>query len=69
MVTKQYHFYLNPGKIFDDFLIKQLSKEKNLSGLVKSLLWVYYKEVDPYDGSGAKHIQLNEAIENAIKEM
>ena len=48
MVTKQYHFYLNPGKITDDFIINELKEEKNLSRLVKGLLYVYYKEIKPY---------------------
>lgn len=45
---RQYHFYLNPGKITDDFLIKELKEEKNLSGLVKALLWNYYKDIKPF---------------------
>ena len=59
MVTKQYHFYLNPGKITDDYIIQQLKDEDNLSRLVKGLLYVYYKEIKPY---GEKTI--NEAINN-----
>ena len=36
--TRQYHFYLNPDKISDSYIIDQLKTEKNLSGLVKGLL-------------------------------
>ena len=46
--TKQYHFYLNPDKISDSYIIDQLKTEKNLSGLVKGLLYSYYKYSNPY---------------------
>ena len=41
-------FYLNDDNITDDFIIKELKTEKNVSGLVKSLLWDYYKYSKPY---------------------
>ena len=46
--TRQYHFYLNPDKISDSYIIDQLKTEKNLSGLVKGLLYSYYKYSNPY---------------------
>ena len=42
-MQKQFHFYLNDEKITDSFLIRELAKENNLSGLVKGLLYDYYK--------------------------
>lgn len=47
MIT-QHNFYLNDEKITDDFIIKELRKEKNKSALIKSLLWNYYKELAPF---------------------
>ena len=44
----QLHFYLNDDKITDDFIIQEIKKESNLSNLIKSLLYVYYKELKPY---------------------
>ena len=44
----QMNFYLNDDNIIDAFIILELKKERNISGLVKSLLWTYYKEVKPY---------------------
>ena len=41
-------FYLNDDKIADDFIIQELKKEKNISALVKGLLFNYYKELKPY---------------------
>lgn len=41
-------FYLNDDKIADDFIIQQLRKEKNISSLVRGLLYTYYKELKPY---------------------
>ena len=46
--SRQYHFYLNPDKVSDAYLIEQLKTEKNLSGLVKELLYSYYKYSNPY---------------------
>ena len=46
--TRQYHFYLNPDKVSDSYIIEQLKNEKNLSGLVKGLLYSYYKYSNPY---------------------
>ena len=46
--SKQYHFYLNPDKVSDAYIIEQLKTEKNLSGLVKGLLYSYYKYSNPY---------------------
>lgn len=41
-------FYLNDDKIVDNFIIQELRKEKNISALVKGLLFNYYKELKPY---------------------
>ena len=46
--SRQYHFYLNPDRVSDAYLIEQLKNEKNLSGLVKGLLYSYYKYSNPY---------------------
>ena len=64
MTTRQYHFYLNPGKITDDFIINELKEEKNLSRLVKGLLYVYYKEIKPY---GERKI--DESLKEKINEV
>lgn len=42
-------FYLNDDKISDDFIIENLKKEKNISGLIKGLLYHYYKEIKPIE--------------------
>ena len=44
----QLNFYLNDDNITDDFIIQNLKKERNISGLVKSLLWDYYKTMKPF---------------------
>lgn len=48
VTSKQYHFYLSPAKVTDSYIIEQLKTEKNLSGLVKGLLYSYYKYSNPY---------------------
>ena len=65
-ITRQYHFYLNPGKITDDFLIKELKEEKNLSGLVKGLLWVYYKEVKPFGDKTIESVLTKQTNESEV---
>ena len=46
--SRQFHFYLNPDRVSDAYIIEQLKTEKNLSGLVKGLLYSYYKYANPY---------------------
>ena len=41
-------FYLNDEKIADDFIIRELKQESNISALVRGLLYNYYKELKPY---------------------
>lgn len=57
ILSKQFHFYLNPDKIKDAYLLDQIKKEKNLSGLVKNLLYNYYKYSNPFAAKlkDAKH--------------
>ena len=61
ITSKQYHFYLNPDKVSDAYIIEQLKTEKNLSGLVKGLLYSYYKYSNPY---AAKLENANEESED-----
>ena len=64
--TKQYHFYLNPDKISDAYLIEQLKTEKNLSGLVKGLLYSYYKYSNPYAAKLENANEEREVMNNGI---
>ena len=64
--TKQYHFYLNPDKISDAYLIEQLKTEKNLSGLVKGLLYSYYKYSNPYAAKLENANEEREVLNNGI---
>ena len=64
--TRQYHFYLNPDKISDAYLIEQLKTEKNLSGLVKGLLYSYYKYSNPYAAKLENANEESEVINNGI---
>ena len=64
--TRQYHFYLNPDKISDAYLIEQLKTEKNLSGLVKGLLYSYYKYANPYAANLENANKESEVINNGI---
>lgn len=64
--TKQYHFYLNPDKISDAYLIEQLKTEKNLSGLVKGLLYSYYKYANPYAAKLENANEEREVMNNGI---
>lgn len=64
--TKQYHFYLNPDKISDAYLIEQLKTEKNLSGLVKGLLYSYYKYSNPYAAKLENANKEREVMNNGI---
>ena len=58
-MIRQLNFYLNDDKITDDFIIQELKKEKNRSGLIKALLWNYYKELAPFAKTKE---QLNEQL-------
>lgn len=64
--TRQYHFYLNPDKISDAYLIEQLKTEKNLSGLVKGLLYSYYKYSNPYAAKLENANEEREVMNNGI---
>lgn len=64
--TRQYHFYLNPDKISDAYLIEQLKTEKNLSGLVKGLLYSYYKYANPYAAKLENANEESEVMNNGI---
>lgn len=64
--TRQYHFYLNPDKISDAYLIEQLKTEKNLSGLVKGLLYAYYKYSNPYAAKLENANEEREVMNNGI---
>ena len=64
--TRQYHFYLNPDKISDAYLIDQLNTEKNLSGLVKGLLYSYYKYSNPYAAKLENANEEREVMNNGI---
>ena len=64
--TRQYHFYLNPDKISDAYLIEQLKTEKNLSGLVKGLLYSYYKYSNPYAAKLENANEEREVLNNGI---
>jgi hypothetical protein len=48
MAAIQYHFYLNDDKISDNFIIEKLNQERNVSGLIKGLLFSFYKDNEPY---------------------
>ena len=66
MNGKQYHFYLNPDKVTDAFVIEQLRTETNMSGLIKGLLYIYYKDIKPYQEISAP--ELKQKLEHVKKE-
>ena len=47
-MRQEFSFYLNDDNITDRFIINNLATEKNKSGLVKAVLYDYYKNLEPY---------------------